>query len=303
MPADDIAWPRKTRELRSVKFDSDFWNDFVFRNYDIVIATYEKAGTTWVQQIVAQLVFGGADGIDLNAISPWLDLRIPSKAETFALLEAQTHRRIIKTHLPVDALTYSPKAKYLYVGRDGRDVAWSLYNHLTHYTPQFLDQLNSLPGRSGPPLEKPAGDAKAFFVDWLTHDGRPIGPFWGHIRSWWSIRDLPNLLLLHYARLKADLAGEIRRIAAFLEIPVDPQRWPAILEHCGFAHMKANAEQFAPRGGASFEGGAQTFIHRGTNGRWRDILSDAESAAYENTALEKLGPACAHWLAAGQRSD
>ncbi len=31
-----------------------------------------------------------------------------------------------KTHLPVDALVFSPEAKYLYIGRDGRDVIWSM---------------------------------------------------------------------------------------------------------------------------------------------------------------------------------
>ena len=45
------------------------------------------------------------------------------------LVEAQTHRRFLKTHLPVDALVFSEKAKYIYIGRDGRDVVWSLYNH------------------------------------------------------------------------------------------------------------------------------------------------------------------------------
>lgn len=291
------------QELRSAKFDSSFWNDFAFRDDDIIIVTYEKAGTTWLQQIVAQLVFGGADNVDLHTISPWLDLRIPSKAEKFALLDAQTHRRIIKTHLPVEALIYSPAAKYLYVGRDGRDIAWSLYNHLIHYTPEYLAQLNSLPGRVGPPLEKPTGDVKEFFADWLAHDGRPIGPFWEHIRSWWGIRQLPNLLLLHFAQLKADLPREIHRIAKFLEIPIDARDWPAILEHSKFSYMKTNAGQFAPRGGVGFEGGAQTFIHRGTNGRWRDVLSETESTWYEDTAREQLGPACAHWLESGERPD
>lgn len=300
MPTREIAWPRKTRELRSAKFDSSFWNGFPFRNDDIVIVTYEKAGTTWLQQIVAQLVFGGADDFELHAISPWLDLRIPSKAEKFALLEAQNHRRIIKTHLPVEALVYSPAAKYLYLGRDGRDVAWSLYNHLIHYTPQYLEQLNNLPGRVGPPLEKPSGNVKEFFIDWLAHDGRPIGPFWEHVRSWWDIRALPNLLLLHFARLKADLPDEIRRIAAFLEIRIDERNWRKLLDHSSFSYMKANAGKFAPRGGVGFEGGAQTFIHKGTNGRWREVLSDAENAWYADTARKRLGPECAHWLETGE---
>ena len=62
-------------------------------------------------------------------MSPWLDLRVPPKAVKLPLVEAQTHRRFLKTHLPVDALRFSPKAKYLYIGRDGRDVVWSMYNH------------------------------------------------------------------------------------------------------------------------------------------------------------------------------
>ena len=61
----DTAWPRKTRELHSHHFNSTIWNDFVFRDDDIVIGTYAKSGTTWVQQIVAQLIFNGAEDLEL----------------------------------------------------------------------------------------------------------------------------------------------------------------------------------------------------------------------------------------------
>jgi aryl sulfotransferase len=54
------ALPVKTRELHSHHFDSTIWNDLRFRNDDIVIAAYAKSGTTWVQQMVAQMIFGGA---------------------------------------------------------------------------------------------------------------------------------------------------------------------------------------------------------------------------------------------------
>ena len=64
---------------------------------------------------------------------PWVDLRVPPRQVKLPEIEAQTHRRFLKTHLPVDALVFSPKAKYLYIGRDGRDVMWSLHNH--HPTP------------------------------------------------------------------------------------------------------------------------------------------------------------------------
>ena len=108
---------------------STIWNDFKFRDNDIVIATYAKSGTTWLQQIVAQLLFNGQEALGVAEMSPWLDLRVPPKEIKLAEVEAQAHRRFVKTHLPVDALVFSPKAKYIYIARDGRDVVWSLYNH------------------------------------------------------------------------------------------------------------------------------------------------------------------------------
>src|SRR5690349_3158065 len=117
--------PRKTRELQNHHMDSTIWNDFRFRDDDIVVATYAKSGTTWTQQIVGQLVFQGDPGVSMAELSPWLDLRVPPAAVKLEMMEAQAHRRVVKTHLPLDALVFSPKAKYLYIGRDGRDVVFS----------------------------------------------------------------------------------------------------------------------------------------------------------------------------------
>ena len=108
---------------------------------------------------------------------------------------------------------------------------------------------------------------------------------------------MPNVFLLHFARLKHDLPGEIRRIASFLDIPIDEARFPSIVEHCSFDYMKRNAAKSAPLGGVLWDGGAETFIHKGTNGRWRDVLSAGESVAYEAKAKELLGGDCARWLA------
>jgi len=293
-------WPAKTRELHNHHFDSTIWNDFAFRDDDIVVATYAKSGTTWVQQIVAQLIFNGAEGLEVAEMSPWLDLRVPPKAVKLPAVEAQDHRRFVKTHLPVDALVFSPKAKYLYIGRDGRDVVWSMYNHHANANDLWYRALNDTPGRVGPPIAPPPDSIAQYFNDWLERDGHPFWPFWENVRSWWEIRDLPNVRLLHFADLKADMPGQIRRIAAFLDIPVDESRWEAIVEHCGFDYMKANAAKSVPLGGAFWDGGAQTFVHKGVNGRWRDTLSEAECEAYEATATRELGADCARWLAGGE---
>jgi aryl sulfotransferase len=214
-------------------------------------------------------------------------------------IEAQTHRRFLKTHLPVDALVYSPKAKYIYIGRDGRDVVWSMYNHHATANEAWYDALNNSPGRVGPPIERPTDDIHRYFLDWFERNGHPFWPFWENIRSWWEVRELPNLLLLHFSDLKADMPAQIRRIATFLEIRIDEAQWPAIVKHCSFEYMKANATKSVPLGGAFWEGGAQTFIHKGSNGRWRDVLSAEESAAYEQRAERELGAECANWLANG----
>src|SRR5215207_9753214 len=95
-----IVWPKKTRELHSHHFDSTIWNDFTFRDDDIVIATYAKSGTTWMQQIIGQMLFGPDPELAVAELSPWLDLRVPPKAVKLPVVEAQTRRRFLKTHLP-----------------------------------------------------------------------------------------------------------------------------------------------------------------------------------------------------------
>ena len=292
-------WPRKTRELRNHHFDSSIWNEFSFRDDDIVIATYAKSGTTWTQQIVAQLLFGGDPALPVAELSPWLDLRVPPKAVKLSAVEAQTHRRILKTHLPVDALVFSPRARYLYIVRDARDVVWSLYNHHAHANAAWYMALNDTPGRVGAPIEPPPSDIRQYWRDWLDLDGHPFWPFWENVRSWWAIRTLPNVMLLHFGNLKRDMPGQMRRIAGFLDISVDEARWPAIVEYCGFDWMKKNATYSAPLGGAFWDGGAETFINKGVNGRWAGTLTRADCAEYEARAERELGAECAHWLANG----
>ena len=99
-----VTWPVKSAEMHNQHIDSTIWNDFKFRDDDIIISTYAKSGTTWMQQIIAQMLFDGDTEIDTQAMSPWMDFRLPPKEVKLPQVEAQTHRRFIKTHLPVDAL-------------------------------------------------------------------------------------------------------------------------------------------------------------------------------------------------------
>ena len=296
----EFAWPKKTRELQNFLMDSTRWNGFRFRDDDIVVATWSKSGTSWTQQIVAQMIFDGSDTVFGQAESPWIDFQLTPDAPAQA--EAQKRRRFMKTHLPIDALVFSPKAKYIYVGRDARDVAWSFHHHMTHMS-GALEAFGEVMQRTNiaPPPPIPA-DVREFYLGWLEFGAEGEAAFWDNVRGWWNARHLPNVLIVHYNNLKNDLPGQFMRIANFLDIEIDPAKLPRMLHHCGIEHMKeraANVEWLEKM----FDGGGRTFVHKGTNGRWKDVLTPAEIARCDEVAAKYLTPDCAHWLKTGEMAD
>ncbi|MFB9111151.1 sulfotransferase domain-containing protein [Xanthomonas arboricola pv. corylina] len=299
-----MGMPSKQREYPNRFFDSTVWNDFAFRDDDVVIASYAKAGTTWVQQIVAQLIFGGAEEIEVSRLSPWFDSVYPDKATKQRLLAEQRHRRFVKTHLPADALVLSERARYLYVGRDARDIVWSLYDHQQAVSADAQARLDAEPSSNGKlkVMPPPMCSVEDYFQTWMRADGAPLWPFWEGVRSWRVLRDYDNVLLVHYAALLHDLPAQVRRIAAFLEIPLDAQCCERVLAHCSLDYMRAHAARYVPQGAGFWRDGGQAFFNQGLNGRWRDRLAPAVDAAYRQRVVAELGAECAHWLATGDVS-
>jgi aryl sulfotransferase len=135
---------------------------------------------------------------------------------------------------------------------------------------------------------------RALYHDFLDGPGQP-GDYWAHIQGGWDARGLPNVLLLHYAQLIADLPGAIRRIAAFLDTPIDAALLATIVGHCRPEHMrKVGADD--PFLNFVFKDGSTTFINKAVNGRWRDVLTRAEIEKAEVIAAKELPPDCATWL-------
>ena len=117
--------------------------------------------------------------------------------------------------------------------------------------------------------------------------------------EWWDHRDEPNIEFFHYSDMLADTEGEIRRMAEFLEIDVPGDKWPQIVKAVSFGEMKSKADVYAPGGGQFWKGGAQTFLHKGTNGRWRDVLSADELKLYDAACNRAVTPECREWLENG----
>jgi aryl sulfotransferase len=305
--------PCITHTYQNHALDSTRWHCYQPRSDDVIITTSLKSGTTWMQEIVGQLIFLGHDSPEggqkpRGRSSIWFEPVWSPLDEQIGELESQQHRRFIKSHLPLDGLPFFPQVQYIVVGRDARDVFMSLWNHHGNYTPGFLEMLNSLPGRAGDPMPTCPQDIHEFWHDWVTRgwfEWESEGyPYWGnmhHTHTWWEYRHLPNILFVHYNDLLADLAGEIQRIADFLTIPLVNDALSQITQAVTFDAMRDRAvEAEDPNRSSAFKEGVKTFFFKGTNGRWKDVLSADELTLYDRKAASVLAPDSRAWLEQGR---
>jgi aryl sulfotransferase len=281
---------------RTPVFDNRRWADFEPRRDDIFVCTPPKCGTTWTQSIVASLLWPeGKAPAPVMMLSPWIEFHLVPEEPMHEALRTQTHRRFMKSHTPADGIPFFPDAKYIAVGRDGRDAFMSLCNHVERF--KLGEQLNAKALADGvPPMPLWDGDVHGFFAHWLE---QPL--HFEHLLSYWKLRGDPRLLLVHYNDLKADLSGEMRRIAAFLGISVPERLWPGAVERCTFEGMRARDAEIGAFDFA-FEGGAKGFLFKGTNGRWRDVLTPAELDAYAKRVAETVPADAAAWIERGREA-
>ena len=299
--------PQVTHVYQNHHLDSTRWNSFQPRPDDIIVCTSYKSGTTWTQGILKHLIFLHQEVPPLGDLSPWLDRRGRPVDQVIAELEAQKHRRFIKSHLALDGLPYFRQVKYIVVGRDARDVFMSLWNHYSHYTPDQYANLNHTLGRVGAPMPECPADIHEFWQNWITRgwfawesEGYP---FWGnlhHTETWWQFRHLENILFVHFADLLSNLLGEISRIANFLDIAISDEELIHVAHGVSLAEMRKEAI-FSDAGLVkSFVGGADTFFFKGVNGRWKDVLSADELELYYAKVNELLSRDAKQWLEKGR---
>ena len=302
-PGDSTAErPRWNRIYRHRLLDGKRWRAYCPRDDDIIVCSSHKAGTTWLQSICALLVFQSREfPARLAVLSPWLEIpRLPVD-EVVARLDAQTHRRIIKTHLPLDGLPYHDAPTYMVIARDPRDVFVSLTKHIANSRTDI--RLSN--GEPLWPFNEIPDAPRAFFRKWIStpgipgeRDGWPAFSALNHAESFWLHRGRTNIHLFHYADLKADLDGQMRRASAILGIPVDETLWPRLVDAAGFDSMKRNVQQFAP-GGPGVWVDPASFFAKGENGQWRGVLGETELALYRRAMAERLAPDLSHWLENG----
>jgi aryl sulfotransferase len=299
---------KPAHEVRTRVLDGARWRGYRPRADDIIISTYPKCGTTWMQRIVCMLVFHDVEPRPLSTLSIWPDMRILGPIDALmARAEEQAHRRFFKSHLPIDALPVYEGVKFIHVARDGRDAALSYHNHRISFTADArarFDAISLADPKFGTPYPDTPKDPAVFFHEWLTSDsgdlGGPRASFFYFENAFWAARKDENVLLVHYNDLKASLAAEMLRVAQFLEIDVPEALWPELVASAEFEAMKADGAKLAPRMLEMFEGGPDRFFHRGTNGRWRDVYATSDLELYEAKVEAALSPSLARWLEHGR---
>ncbi|MDZ7676761.1 MAG: sulfotransferase domain-containing protein [Acidimicrobiales bacterium] len=293
--------------------DSDRWRSLPLRDDDIVISTPSKCGTTWTQTIVGMLLVGRADlGAPLSELSPWLDMQIRTTDEVVARLEAQRHRRFIKTHTPLDGLPEHDSVTFLAVVRHPLDVALSDRDH-GHNAAEALHDLryaavgNKDLDELAPRVEPP--DDPAEYLRWFIDSDLPptgsgpnsLADFCQQAAIAWARRDRPNVHLFHYEDLCADTDGEMRRIADALGIEVDADVWPTLVDAASIDAMRARASEVAPDAQHGIWHSDRDFFRRGGRRNWADLL-DADDLAHYGARLDELAGDAADWIRHGRRS-
>jgi aryl sulfotransferase len=281
----------RARTYASDVDDNRRWSGFPFRDGDIVISARSKSGTTWMQMICALLVFQTPElPAPLADISPWLDHTIEPLADVVARLEAQQHRRFVKSHTPLDGLLpLDPRATYVVVVRHPLDMAVSLYHQGANLDRARVAQLTGT--EEPPPVERPG--LHDWLVAWIERDvtaADSLDSLPGvvhHLADAWGRRG-DQVLLVHYDDLAADLSGEMRLLAERLGIDVPPTRWAQLVTAAGFDAMRQRAPLLAPdRLGVLKD--PDRFFREGRSGAGREVLTDRELARYHQR-VEGMAP-------------
>jgi aryl sulfotransferase len=301
------------KHYKTFVYDSARWEGFEFRPGDIVISTPPKCGTTWTQRILALLVFQTPKlHAPLSSISPWIDMLTRTKADVFADLEAQTHRRFIKSHTPMDGLPWDERVTYICVGRDPRDVMISWDGHVANANMAALfDARAKAVGNediADVEIPVPPESLQERFWAWI-HDELPVteapsslAATLNHLGSFWKVRDRANVILLHYDDMKADLEGEMRRLAACLGIEVPESRWPELVQAATFEAMKREADITAPGTTEAIWQDNKQFFRSGKSGGWREIFGEGDVVRYEARLHGLADPTLIAWAHQGSRS-
>ena len=254
--------------------------EFRGRSSDVIVASFPKSGTTWLQEIVwrvthhTEMTDGKGSGVPLEFRFPLLEVRSNDEFLKMASLVNMPDSRFIKTHqhyhmLPESILTSG--AKMLYVSRDARDVCVSFYHFsmmskMYHYRGTFAE-----------------------FRDSFMRDAVTFGPYREHVKGYLEHSD--TVLCLTYEQMHQDRASVVREVAEFLDVALTDADVDNIVENTSFEVMKRNPDtnyQQWEKNGMILRPGEDKFMRKGVVGDWKNYFTEEENEAFMKWRNEEV---------------
>ncbi|KAK2174926.1 hypothetical protein NP493_767g01071 [Ridgeia piscesae] len=252
---------------------------FVCTEDDVLVASFPKSGSTWVQEVVYLLKNNldekKARKQNMEDRFPQLEYTIPG----LAALEAEKGPRLLKTHLPYEMLPQNVqtegKTKVIYIMRNPKDVCVSSYFYSRMHL--FLNYQSDL----------------AHYCSSFLSGRVNFGPWWDHMKSYWEHRYDPNILVITYEDMLQDPSKTIQSIASFLGKDLSTKQVARIAKYCSFDEMKKNpASNYSwwDKLGIRLPEEAE-FLRSGKVGEWIEHLSNEQSAYIDKLCQMYLTPA------------
>ncbi|XP_078508463.1 sulfotransferase 1C2-like isoform X2 [Lissotriton helveticus] len=265
-----------------VKTTCDIWDQiwrFKARSDDLLICTYPKAGTTWVQEIVDMIQQNGdvdkCRRAPCYARVPFIDLNPPKPFPSgLEEAEAMPSPRTIKSHLPVQLIPpsfWEQNCKVIYVARNAKDIMVSYY----HF--QKMNKGLAEPG------------TWSEYFDAFQNGKVPWGSWYDHVKGWWEAKDSRRILYIFYEDLKEDPRGEILKVAQFMGLELNEELLEKIILHTTFQAMKENPmANYTTLPSFIFDQSVSPFMRKGIVGDWKNHFTVAQNERFDQEYEKRM---------------
>ncbi|XP_034991677.1 sulfotransferase 1C2-like isoform X1 [Zootoca vivipara] len=265
--------------LREIEENWDQLKGFQAHPDDLLICTYPKAGTTWMQEIVYMIQHGGDPQkyaqVPIYLRNPFIDLFPPKPLPSgLDVARKMPSPRTIKSHLPIQLLPpsfWKQNCKIIYVARNAKDNAVSYFHF--HRMNKFLPE----PGTWEEFIERYIAGAVTY------------GSWANHVRGWWEAKERHPILYVFYEDMKEDPSREIQKVAQFLGIELPEFVLNQIVQHTDFENMKTNPmTNYTTFPSAYLNQSVSPFMRKGTVGNWKEHFTVAQSEQLDHVCAQLL---------------
>ncbi len=273
-------WRKIGRKMREDVVEGNDFGDYEPDARDVFICTYPKCGTNWAMQIAHQIATRAKGEYEhIHDVVPWpdftrQDIIVPIEDDSIRAAAA-TGLRVIKTHLEWERIPYSVDARYICILRNPKDAFVSSY----HFVRDIF---------FGPVM--PSVDV---WLDLFCSDGFPF--VWpDHVNGYWAARNLPNVMILTFEEMKADMPLAISKIAEFMGVELDDEELAKVAEKSTFDYMQNIGHKFDPPAITPLASSDRKMIRRGASGSSGELLNAVQQQKIDNwtrTWLAELGGA------------